>query len=57
MTGRGLLAKEQIPDHPAVVVVGCAAWQMSFAGDRIVTLRTVHIDRVKHALRHLAEGP
>jgi predicted permease len=43
MLGRGLLPTEQGTDHPDAVVLSYAMWQHSFAGDRSVLGKTVHI--------------
>ncbi|MGA7318094.1 MAG: ABC transporter permease [Silvibacterium sp.] len=41
--GRSFLPNEQISDHPNVVLLSYDAWQHSFAGDRKVLGKTVHI--------------
>lgn len=50
MTGRGFSASEQISDHPDVVVLSYSMWQRSFAGDRNVLGKTVHIGGVQHTI-------
>ena len=41
--GRGFLQNEQITDHPNVVLLSYDIWQRSFASDRKVLGKTVHI--------------
>jgi predicted permease len=41
--GRGFLPNETISDHPNVVLLSYDTWQRSFAGDRNVLGKTVHI--------------
>jgi len=41
--GRSFLQNEQITDHPNVVLLSYDIWQRSFAGDREVLGKTVHI--------------
>jgi predicted permease len=48
MMGRGFLASEQEADHPDVVVLSYAMWHRSFAGDRDVIGKTVHIGGVMY---------
>ena len=48
--GRGFLVDEQISDHPNVVLLSYAIWQQSFAGDRDVLGKTVHIGGVQHTI-------
>jgi predicted permease len=43
MIGRGFLPNEAISDHPNVVLLSYDIWQRSFAGDRNVLGKTVHI--------------
>ena len=43
LLGRGFLPGEQGTDHPDAVVLSYAMWQRSFAGDRGVLGKTVHI--------------
>jgi predicted permease len=50
MAGRVFSATEQISDHPDVVVLSYAMWQQSFAGDRSVLGKTVHIAGVQHTI-------
>ena len=41
--GRGFTPNETISDHPNVVLLSYDIWQRSFAGDRNVSGKTVHI--------------
>jgi predicted permease len=50
MAGRAFSATEQISDHPDVAVLSYAMWQQSFAGDRNVLGKVVHIGGVEHTI-------
>ena len=50
MTGRGFSASEQISDHPDVVLLSYSIWERSFAGDRNVLGKTVHIGGVQYTI-------
>jgi predicted permease len=50
MLGRSFSVDEQISAHPDVVVLSYSMWQRSFAGDRNVLGKTVHIGGAQHTI-------
>jgi len=48
--GRGFSVDERISDHPDVVALSYTMWLQSFAGDRIVLDKAVHIGGVQHTI-------
>jgi predicted permease len=48
--GRSFSVDEQISAHPDVVVLSYSVWQRSFAGDRNVLGKTVHIGGAQHTV-------
>jgi predicted permease len=48
--GRGFLPNETISDHPNVVLLSYDTWQRSFAGDRNVLGKTVHIGATAYSV-------
>lgn len=48
--GRGFMPDETISDHPNVVLLSYDIWQRSFAGDRNVLGKTVHIGATPYSV-------